>query len=124
MPGPVVLPENLSEHEVEGAVAGTLLGWRTSPQAVVFLAEDDYVTGVCLPVDGGRTIAGGTWGRRPHGETRAGWEQVPTEGRPRPRADAEPGNRDIRDVFCPFLRDFLTLAPVLTGIRRPCRVGI
>jgi NAD(P)-dependent dehydrogenase (short-subunit alcohol dehydrogenase family) len=32
-----------------------------SPQnvahAAVFLIENDYVTGVCLPVDGGRTIA-------------------------------------------------------------------
>lgn len=28
-------------------------------QAVIFLLENDFVTGVCLPVDGGRTIAGG-----------------------------------------------------------------
>ena len=28
-------------------------------QAVVFLVENDYVTGVCLPVDGGRTIGEG-----------------------------------------------------------------
>jgi pteridine reductase len=63
LPGPVMLPENLSEHEVKGAVAGTLLKRPGRPenvaQAVVFLAENDYVTGVCLPVDGGRTIAGG-----------------------------------------------------------------
>lgn len=62
LPGPVMLPENLSEHEVKGAVAGTLLKRPGRPenvaQAVVFLAENDYVTGVCLPVDGGRTIAG------------------------------------------------------------------
>jgi NAD(P)-dependent dehydrogenase (short-subunit alcohol dehydrogenase family) len=25
--------------------------------AVLFLLENDFVTGVCLPVDGGRTIA-------------------------------------------------------------------
>ena len=64
LPGPVMLPENLSEHEVKGAVAGTLLKRPGRPenvaQAVVFLVENDYVTGVCLPVDGGRTIAGGT----------------------------------------------------------------
>jgi pteridine reductase len=64
LPGPVMLPENLSEHEVKGAVAGTLLKRPGKPenvaQAVVFLVEDDYVTGVCLPVDGGRTIAGET----------------------------------------------------------------
>ncbi len=62
LPGPVMLPENLSEHEVKGAVAGTLLKRPGRPeniaQAVVFLVENDYVTGVCLPVDGGRTVAG------------------------------------------------------------------
>jgi pteridine reductase len=63
LPGPVMLPEHLSEHEVKGVVAGTLLGRLGSPeniaQAVLFLVENDYVTGACLPVDGGRTIAGG-----------------------------------------------------------------
>jgi pteridine reductase len=60
-PGPVMVPENLAEHEVKGAIAGTLLKRLGRPeniaQAVVFLVENDYVTGVCLPVDGGRTIA-------------------------------------------------------------------
>jgi pteridine reductase len=63
LPGPVMLPENLSAHEVKGAVAGTLLKRPGRPenvaQAAVFLVENDYITGVCLPVDGGRTIAGG-----------------------------------------------------------------
>ncbi len=63
LPGPVMLPENLSEHEVKGVVAGTLLKRLGRPeniaQAVLFLVENDYVTGICLPVDGGRTIAGG-----------------------------------------------------------------
>jgi pteridine reductase len=63
LPGPVMLPENLNEHELQGAVAGTLLKRVGRPeniaQAVVFFVENDYVTGVCLPVDGGRTIAGG-----------------------------------------------------------------
>lgn len=63
LPGPVMVPDNLSEHEVKGAVAGTLLKRLGRPenvaQAVVFLVENDYITGVCLPVDGGRTIAGG-----------------------------------------------------------------
>jgi pteridine reductase len=63
LPGPVMLPENLPEHEVKGAVAGTLLKRPGRPenvaQAVIFLVENDYVTGICLPVDGGRTIAGG-----------------------------------------------------------------
>jgi len=62
LPGPVMLPEDLSQAEVKGAVAGTLLKRAGRPenvtQAVVFLVENDFVTGVCLPVDGGRTIAG------------------------------------------------------------------
>ena len=60
-PGPVMVPEDLAEHEVKGAIAGTLLKRLGRPeniaQAVVFLVENDYITGVCLPVDGGRTIA-------------------------------------------------------------------
>jgi len=62
LPGPVMLPDDLSQQEVEGAVAGTLLKRPGRPenvaQAVLFLVENDYVTGVCIPVDGGRTIAG------------------------------------------------------------------
>ncbi len=63
LPGPVLLPEHLSEHEVKGAVAGTLMKRLGRPEnvahAVLFLIDNDYVTGICLPVDGGRTIAGG-----------------------------------------------------------------
>jgi pteridine reductase len=61
LPGPVMVPEDASQPEVRGAVAATLLKRPGSPQhvahAAVFLIENDYVTGVCLPVDGGRTIA-------------------------------------------------------------------
>ena len=61
LPGPVLLPEDLSDAEVKGAVAGTLLKRVGRPEnvahAVLFLVENDYVTGICLPVDGGRTIA-------------------------------------------------------------------
>jgi pteridine reductase len=61
LPGPVMVPENLSEHEVKGSVAGTLVKRLGRPEnvahAAVFFVENDYVTGVCLPVDGGRTIA-------------------------------------------------------------------
>jgi pteridine reductase len=62
LPGPVMAPEDLSEHELKGSIAGTLLKRLGRPeniaQAVVFFVENDYVTGVCLPVDGGRTIGG------------------------------------------------------------------
>ena len=58
-----MLPEDLSESDVKGAVADTLVKRAGSPQhvaqAVVFLVENDFVTGACLPVDGGRTICGG-----------------------------------------------------------------
>ena len=63
LPGPVMLPEDLSTPEVQGVVPGTLLKRLGRPEhiahAVLFLVENDYVTGVCLPVDGGRTIAEG-----------------------------------------------------------------
>ena len=61
LPGPVMLPTTLSPAERAASIAGTLVKREGTPQhvadAVVFLAENDFVTGVCLPVDGGRTIA-------------------------------------------------------------------
>lgn len=60
LPGPVMLPPDLPQAEREAAIKGTLARREGNPQhvaeAVVFLAEHDYITGVCLPVDGGRTI--------------------------------------------------------------------
>ncbi|HUE73205.1 MAG TPA: SDR family oxidoreductase [Pirellulaceae bacterium] len=60
LPGPVMLPPTLSAAERAASIAGTLLKREGTPEhvasAVVFLAENDFVTGVCLPVDGGRTI--------------------------------------------------------------------
>lgn len=62
LPGPVLMPSNLSPEECSKAVAGTLLKRMGRPEnvahAVAFLLENDFVTGVCLPVDGGRTISG------------------------------------------------------------------
>ncbi len=62
LPGPVLLPDSLSADEQNRAIAGTLLQRPGKPenvaQAVAFLLANDFVTGVCLPVDGGRTIAG------------------------------------------------------------------
>ena len=61
LPGPVMFPDDLSSAERNEAVAGTLLKREGRPehvaQAVLFFVENDFVTGVCLPVDGGRTIA-------------------------------------------------------------------
>ncbi len=60
LPGPVMLPPNLSADERERAIAGTLVKREGSPQniadAALMLIENDFITGVCLPVDGGRTI--------------------------------------------------------------------
>ncbi len=61
LPGPVMLPETMSSDERQAVIAQTLLKREGSPEhvahAVEFLLENDFITGVCLPVDGGRTIA-------------------------------------------------------------------
>jgi pteridine reductase len=61
LPGPVLLPDSLSADERNRAIAGTLLQRPGKPEnvahAVAFLLSNDFVTGVCVPVDGGRTVA-------------------------------------------------------------------
>lgn len=60
LPGPVLLPKDLSEAERKKAIAGTLVQREGSPanvaQAVLALIDNDFVTGATLAVDGGRTI--------------------------------------------------------------------
>ena len=60
MPGPVMLPPDLPEEERRQAIDATLVKREGSPaniaQAVLFFIDNDFVTGVCLPVDGGRTV--------------------------------------------------------------------
>lgn len=60
LPGPVMLPPDLPEAERRQAIDATLVKREGRPeniaQAVTFFVENDFVTGVCLPVDGGRTI--------------------------------------------------------------------
>jgi pteridine reductase len=60
LPGPVMLPPDLPEAERAEAIAGTLVQREGSPthiaQAVLFFYDNDFVTGACLPVDGGRSI--------------------------------------------------------------------
>jgi len=62
LPGRAMLPETLDEATRRSAGAGTLLQREGSPRhiadAVIFLAEHEFVTGVCLPVDGGGGLAG------------------------------------------------------------------
>lgn len=60
LPGPVMLPPDLPEDERRHAIDATLVKREGRPeniaQAVVFFVDNDFVTGVCLPVDGGRSI--------------------------------------------------------------------
>jgi pteridine reductase len=60
-PGAVLLPDNWTLKQIEGATRNVPLKRLGSPeavaQAVLYLAQADYVTGVVLPVDGGRHLA-------------------------------------------------------------------
>jgi pteridine reductase len=61
LPGPVMLPADLPAAERQQSIDGTLVKREGRPeniaQAALFFIDNDFVTGVCLPVDGGRTIA-------------------------------------------------------------------
>jgi pteridine reductase len=71
LPGPAMLPHDLPETERRAAIAGTLVKREGAPRhiadAVLFLLRNDFVTGVCLPVDGGRSIANGFASETPLG---------------------------------------------------------
>ncbi len=60
LPGPVMLPPDLPPQERQEAIDATLVKREGSPrnvaQAVLALVENDFITGVCLPVDGGRSV--------------------------------------------------------------------
>ncbi|MCE9546266.1 MAG: SDR family oxidoreductase [Planctomycetia bacterium] len=60
LPGPVLFPPGMPEAERRAAVAATLVKREGRPQhvadAAVLLLENEFITGVCLPVDGGRSI--------------------------------------------------------------------
>ncbi len=60
LPGPVMLPPDLPEAERQEAIDATLVKREGSPDnvalAVLALVANDFVTGACLPVDGGRTV--------------------------------------------------------------------
>ena len=61
-PGPVLPPPGYTEKQLAAAARRTLLGrWGTPEdvaQAVVFLAQANYITGAVLPVDGGERLGG------------------------------------------------------------------
>ncbi len=61
-PGPILFPEGMPAQEKEKAIRRTLLKRCGSPkdilEAVLFFVEStDFVTGVILPVDGGRLLS-------------------------------------------------------------------
>ncbi len=60
LPGPVLLPPDLPQAEREEAIDATLVKREGRPeniaQAVLYCIDNDFVTGDCLHVDGGRTI--------------------------------------------------------------------
>jgi pteridine reductase len=60
LPGPVLLPPDLPAEERRRAIEATLVKREGRPeniaQAVLFFLDNDFVTGACLPVDGGRTV--------------------------------------------------------------------
>lgn len=59
-PGPVLAPSDMSEEEKNAIASTTALGRWGEPQdvanAVVFLAESDFINGTVLVVDGGRSL--------------------------------------------------------------------
>lgn len=63
LPGPVMLPPDLPKAERDHAINATLVKREGSPeniaQAVLHFVENDFLTGACLRVDGGRTIYAG-----------------------------------------------------------------
>jgi len=60
MPGPVLIPPDLSPAERELSINATLVKREGRPenvvQAVLHFIDNDFITGACLPVDGGRTV--------------------------------------------------------------------
>ena len=55
-----MLPEDMPEAERLEAIDATLVKREGKPEniahAVDFLLNNDFVTGICLPVDGGRSV--------------------------------------------------------------------
>ena len=62
-PGPVLFPEDCDASERQSLCESTLVDGANDPRAIVeairFFVASPFVTGVCLPVDGGRSIYAG-----------------------------------------------------------------
>jgi len=65
LPGPVMLPPDMTAAEKAEIAAATLVNREGSPEhlvmAVLHFIDNDFITGACLAVDGGRSVfAGGS----------------------------------------------------------------
>jgi pteridine reductase len=62
-PGPVLFPPDMPQAERQQAIDATLVKREGRPanvvQAVLHFIDNDFVTGACLPVDGGRAMYAG-----------------------------------------------------------------
>jgi pteridine reductase len=60
LPGPVLFAPETPEEQRREAIRGTLVQRAGTPQhvaqAALALIDNDFITGVCLPVDGGRSV--------------------------------------------------------------------
>lgn len=63
LPGPAMVPAEVPEEERREIVEATLVRREGRPEdvakAVLYLVENEFVTGTCLAVDGGRTVYAG-----------------------------------------------------------------
>lgn len=63
LPGPVMLDDSIDESRRQRIISAALLRREGTPedvaQAALFLVTSPFITGVCLPVDGGRSIYAG-----------------------------------------------------------------
>ncbi len=59
-PGPAMVPDSVSDERQREINRSTLVGRNGQPEdlvrAALMFVDNDYLTGVCLPVDGGRSI--------------------------------------------------------------------
>ena len=57
-------PPGLCKEELRARIDATLVKDADNPESMVrtvlYFVDNSFVTGVCLPVDGGRTIYAGT----------------------------------------------------------------
>jgi len=62
-PGPVMFPPDAGRKEQRELIAATLVKRADDPEAVAhavrFLIENPFITGACIPLDGGRSVYAG-----------------------------------------------------------------